>query len=165
MNRRVTWQFAGATTVEFAIVAAVFFVLTFGVIEFDRAWFAWETLNDAARRGVRVAVVCPVNHSAIARVTVFNNPDGSGSPVVAGLTTDNVSVDYLDAGGIVIADPVTSYYDIRYVRVRISGYRHRLLIPFFMQTITAPPVDAVLPRESLGVPREGSAAECFGTTS
>ena len=48
-------QQKGMYTVEFALVAALFFVLLFGVIEFARALFVWETLTEATRRGARLA--------------------------------------------------------------------------------------------------------------
>jgi Flp pilus assembly protein TadG len=43
--------------VEFAVVASVYFVLVLGVIEFGRAFMTVELLNEAARRGCRVAII------------------------------------------------------------------------------------------------------------
>lgn len=158
----------GLATVEFAIIGALFFVLLFGVIEFGRMLFVWSTLTEAARRGARVAAVCPVNHPAIARITVFNDEstDG-GSPILAALNNGNVTIEYLDQSGSVIADTVGNFGDIRYVRVRITGYQHTLLIPFFNNVFNAPQAETTLPRESLGaVPdpdNPGSGAtQCFG---
>src|SRR5262245_25345431 len=108
----------GLATVEFAIVGATFFLLLFGVLEFGRALFVWNTLNEVTRRGARVAAVCPVNHSAIKHVAVFDTPGGTGeSPFLHGLTMDNVTVEYLDTGAAVIGDPQANFTDIRYVRV------------------------------------------------
>lgn len=154
----------GLATVEFAIVGAAFFVILLGVIEVGRALYTWGTLTEVTRRGARVAVICPVGHSAIARVAIFSDPaEGGGSPVLPGLTTGEVVVSYLDATGNGIADPVAGFGDIRYVRVEVQGYRHTFLVPFLFQLIDAPPFQTTLPRESLGVPREGVGAECFGT--
>ena len=66
----------GTTTVEFAVVAALLLTLLFGVIEVGRAMFVWNTLNEATRRGARVAAVCPVDHASVARVTIFGEPLG-----------------------------------------------------------------------------------------
>lgn len=144
----------GATTVEFAIVGGVFFVLLFGMIEFGRAFFVWNALTEATRRGARVAVVCPRDHSAIAQVAVFSRPGGgSDSPVVGGLSTANVTVRYLAADG-------STGGDADFVSVAIEGYQHRLLIPFFGRTIATPRFETVLPRESLGLP-----GGCFGSMS
>ena len=157
MNRR---RQVGTTTVEFAVVGAVFFVLLFGMIEFSRAFFVWNTLNEATRRGARVAVVLPPQHDSIGEVAVFSGPGGgTDSPIVAGLTVANVELSYLRTDGSVIAisapDPSCAELqavvpEIALVRVAIVDYQHQLLIPFFMQTITAPRFEAVLPRESLG---------------
>jgi len=150
----------GLTTVEFAIVGALFFIVLFGVIEFGRLLWVWGTLTEATRRGARVAVVCPVNHSAVARITVFNDAGSDGSsPIIAGLSPANVAVTYLNASG----NPTASFSSIRYVRVGIVNYQHQLLIPFFDQLLNAPAFETTLPRESLGVPREGAGPECFGT--
>lgn len=156
----------GSYTVEFAIVGLLFFVLMFAVIEVGRVMFTWHGLAEATRRGARIAAICPVGHSAPAKVAVFSAPDGgTGSPVVPGLTTANVIVEYLDGYGGVITSPTMNFKAIRYVRVAIRNYQHRFLVPLFTTTLSAPPFETVLPRESLGVPREGDTAQCFGTGS
>src|SRR4030095_10017888 len=114
----------GLATVEFAIVGATFFLVLFGVLEFGRALFVWNALNEVTRRGARVAVVCPVNHSAIKHVAVFDTPSGAGErPFLHGMTMDHVHVEVLDAGPAVIGDPQANFTDIRYVRVSITGYQ------------------------------------------
>ncbi len=45
----------GATTVELAFVAPIFFVLVFGVVEFGRALMVKQSLTEAARAGARTA--------------------------------------------------------------------------------------------------------------
>jgi hypothetical protein len=145
-------QQKGLYIVEFALVAALFFVLLFGMIEFARALFVWNTLTEATRRGARLAAVCPVGHASIANVTVFNAPGAGGaSPILPTLNTSDVVTDYLDQAGAVtgILD------DIRYVRVSIVGFSHVLLIPALLpglpaMTLTAPTFETTLPSESLG---------------
>ncbi len=131
----------GAHTVEFAIVGSLFFVLLFAVLEFGRMLLAWNTLTEATRRGARIAVVCPDDAASIVKVknvAVFNTPDATSdtSPIVPGLVRDMVTVEYPDG----------------FVRVRISGYQHFLLIPFIAGPLNPP--DGVfvttLPRESMG---------------
>jgi hypothetical protein len=43
--------------VEFALVAPLFFLLLFGIIEAGRFIFYYETLNNATREGARYAIV------------------------------------------------------------------------------------------------------------
>ncbi|MGZ5054390.1 MAG: TadE/TadG family type IV pilus assembly protein [Methylobacter sp.] len=152
-------QQKGLYIVEFALVAALFFVLLFAVIEFARALFVWNTLTEATRRGARLAVVCPVGHASIANVTVFNTPGalGGSSPILPGLDSSDVVTEYLDQTGAVTA----SFNNIRYVRVKIVGFQHTLLIPPLIpglpdMTLTAPPFETTLPRESLGAVPDGA---------
>ena len=49
---------SGSTTVEFALAAPFLIVLMFAVIEFGRAWWAKNSLQYAAERAARYAVVC-----------------------------------------------------------------------------------------------------------
>ena len=156
---------AGVTSVEFAVVGAVLLLAVFAVIEFGRLLWTWESLVEATRRGARVAAVCPVNHSAIANVTVFNSPADSGaSPYIADLSTDQVSVSYLDQSGVVLADPMSNWCDIQYVRVQINGYVYNFSVPIVGSTLNAPEFETTLPAESLGlVP--GVGFQCFGVNA
>ncbi|MEN6451994.1 MAG: TadE/TadG family type IV pilus assembly protein [Thermoguttaceae bacterium] len=47
----------GAALVEFAIVAPLFFLMVFGIIEFGRAIMVQEILTNASREGARLAVL------------------------------------------------------------------------------------------------------------
>lgn len=156
----------GVTTIEFAIVGVVLMAVLIGVIEFGRAIYTYNMLSEAARRGARVAAICPVNHSMIRRVALFGQPGDSGpSSMILNLDESNIALSYLDQDGAVIANPQGSFGSIRYVRVAITDYQHPMLIPFADITLSAPGFAATLPRESLGIPREGVAPVCFGSQS
>src|ERR1051325_3179987 len=91
MNKRQR----GATLVEFSIGALVFFTATFSVLEFSRLLWTHNALADAARPGARYPVPHKEEDSCdVKRVAVYGNTDGSGQPLVAGLTEDMVNVDY-----------------------------------------------------------------------
>ncbi len=169
MKIRTQW---GAHTVEFAIISSMFFVLLFAAIEFGRLMFTWNTLDEASRRAARVAVVCPIEHSAIRRVALFavsgvnddiHDDNGYHSAVLPDFVEANIQIDYLDAAGTPLSDPLGSYLDIAFVRSAVVAYRHRLIIPFFVREFELPPFITVLPRESLGVSPEGTG--CFGSIS
>jgi Flp pilus assembly protein TadG len=49
---------AGAAMVEFALVAALFFSLLLGIMDFGRILFMWNSAAEATRLGARIAVVC-----------------------------------------------------------------------------------------------------------
>lgn len=143
---------SGLTTVEFAIVGLAFFMLLFGVIETGRALFVFNALTQATERGARMAAVCPLGSSAPASSAVFGN-GGSRSTLVYGLTSGNVTIEYLDSNGAVLAAPTASYSSIRYVRARITGFSLPLLIPLVTPTLALSGFQTTLPRESLGITR------------
>src|SRR5687767_3277745 len=55
----------GATAVEFAVVAPVFFLVVLGLIETARAFMVMHQLNDAARLGCRTGVIAGRNNDAV----------------------------------------------------------------------------------------------------
>jgi hypothetical protein len=147
----------GVTSVEIAIVGLLALIVIVAVLEGGRALFVLNALEEGTRRGVRVAVVCPVSDATpIAEVAIFNGPGGGmTSSLVSGLTTSHVRVEYLGETGGVLADPEgMDFGRIAFARVRIEGFEHRLLIPLFLMTFTMPEFPTVLPRESLGVTRD-----------
>ena len=152
------YQQYGLSTVEFALVAAVLFMLIFAVIEVGRGFFVASALDEAARRGARMAVVCPINDPAIFQAAAFNNG------LIPDLDAGDISVEYLDAGSGIIATPANpaSFVLIRYVRVRVVGYQHQMFIPFAtaLGPFFMPEFATVLPRESLGIPRTGVITPC-----
>lgn len=139
----------GITTVEFAIVGALFFMVLFAVIEFGRALFVANALSESTRRGARVAAICPVGDPRPAQVAILAGPDGR-SRIAPTLTTANVIVSYLNQAGAIVANPGANSSTIRYVRVSITGYTQQLLIPFVMPEFLMPAFAATLPIESLG---------------
>ena len=138
----------GVTTVEAAIVAMLALIILFGVLEIGRVFFVWNALEEATRRGARVAAVCQLNDPAIRQIASFT---ASGTPIVNSLSQANIEVSYLDMNGNLLPDPVAAFGLINFVRVRIVNYTHQFLIPLFVTSYTAPPFTAVLPAESLGV--------------
>ena len=148
----------GLSTVEFAIVAVVLFMLIFGVIEFGRAFFVASALDEATRRGARMAAVCPINDPAIAQAAAFDNA------LIPGLDASDIVVEYLDESANVVPDPAVAagFITIRYVRVRVVGFQHQMFIPLVsaLSQITMPEYATMLPRESLGIPRTGVVTAC-----
>jgi Flp pilus assembly protein TadG len=155
----------GTTTVEFAIVAAVVLTMIFGVLEIGRGYYVYAMLDDVARRGARLAAVCPINDPAISQMAIYNDSgDASNSPHVNALTPGHVVIDYLDDNNGVVTTPTDpiQFGEIRYVRARVIGYTHTFIAPFVGDgaSIEMPQFESILPRESLGVPREGAITPC-----
>lgn len=156
MNRQ-----AGVTTVEFAIIGALMLVMLFSVIEVGRAMFVLNALGESTRRAARMATVCPINDPAIKEVGLFNAPGGgTGTRIIGGLTDANFALEYLDGSGNVVASPAANFGQIQFVRTRIVGFQHQMLIPFMNYLFTTPEFATTLRRESLGVPRDGVVQPC-----
>lgn len=66
---------AGQAMVEFALIAPIFFLLLFGIIEGGRFILYYETLNNATREGARYAIVHGYNTSCAA-----GGPSGEMEP-------------------------------------------------------------------------------------
>ncbi len=151
-----TGKQSGLSTVEFALVALVLFLLIFGVIEIARAFFVTSLLDEATRRGARMAVVCPINDPEIFQAAAFNNT------LIPDLDAGDITVEYLDSAGAIVGNPAdpTGFRQIRYVRVRVVGYQHQMFIPLVSALFFMPEYATVLPRESLGIPRQGAIVPC-----
>lgn len=110
----------GAAAVEFAIVASIFFLLVFGIIDFGFGFHTWNGTANAAREGARRAAVDPNQADIIA--------------------TTKKAVDYLDpallsitvscshGGAFATCGPESSWLDGDYVRVTVD-YRYQFMTP------------------------------------
>ncbi|WER46704.1 pilus assembly protein [Cupriavidus sp. WKF15] len=137
MNRRQR----GATAVEFALVAAIFFAVLLGIMEFGRVLYTWNSVAEATRWGARQAVVCG---------------RGSGSvlsrmqQIVPSLSASNVSVTWYDAGGVSASCDSTSCTG---VSVTVTGLSASTIAPaawFGRSGLTVPGFATYLPREIMG---------------
>lgn len=140
----------GTTVVEFAVVAAVFFMILFALIDFSRLYFDAATLDEATRRGARLAAVCPINDPYVADTAIFGSGGGQ-STLIPGLGTQHIALQYLDIDGNVLGNPAGGDYgSIKYVRVSIQNFQLQTIIPFFSSIVTFPTFATTIPSESLG---------------
>lgn len=134
---------------EFAVVALVFFMIIFGIIEFGRLLYTHNALTDATRRGARYAVLHPQSVTCVTNVVIYGeshiNPTTcapSGPPLINGLTTTNVVVVYQNGFGM----------NLGTATVTIQNYTFNLSIPLFRRTLTMPAYTTTLTGESAGIP-------------
>lgn len=142
----------GIYSVEFAIVAGVFFILLFAVLECGRLMYTWNVLTEVSRRGARLATVCHVSGTSSfspASNRVLDAATFADTGLLPNLDSANINITYLDLNGAA----ATTFPDIRLVRAEIVNYQHQLLIPFFSITLNSPSFSTTLPAESLGVTR------------
>jgi Flp pilus assembly protein TadG len=153
----------GVYIVEFAIVASIVLTVLFGSVEVSRVFFTVNMLEEATRRGARVAAVCTVDNLAIARTAIFDSAGTGSSSILPNLTTANVDVQYLDSAGVAVTDyagDADRYRAIDFVRVQIIDYQHNMLIPGFLYSFPTRGYATTIPRESLGKYEDNQTSTC-----
>ena len=127
-SRRLNWlgrfrrDEQGIQLLELAIVLPILLMLFGAVAEFGRYFYEYTTVAKGARAGARYltskSVTSSTNWQANAKnIVVYGNPAGSGTPLLPGLTTANVQIQY--------SGPVTNVPDL--VKVSIINYKHQPL--------------------------------------
>ncbi len=132
----------GVALIEFALTLGVLLTIVFGITEFGRAIFEYDTLAKAARDAARhLSTKAPGDTVAIddaVCLAVYGNPSCSGSPLVSGLATTMVSV--CDA----VSCPATHQAQgsapvVNLVTLTVGGanqtYTFRSLVPFVVPDI------------------------------
>ena len=119
---RVLLNDRGVQLVEMAIVIPIFVILFAAVAEFGRYFYEYTTLAKAARVGARYLVTSKVdcNQGTMAKnLIVYGNTAGTGSPILPGLTTANITVSPNDlaCSGTPQGVPPT-------ITVSVSGFKH-----------------------------------------
>lgn len=122
----------GAAAVEFAIIGILFFMLLFGIIEFGRVLFTWNSAVEATRFGVRTAAVCDIGDDA-----VLSNMQ----KIMPSLTSGNVAVNYEPSGCLINT--------CKRVSVKIQNLSITPIILLLNVTIPVPGFETSLMRESL----------------
>ncbi|MBL1378441.1 TadE family protein [Zobellella iuensis] len=141
----------GTTTVEFAIVGAVVFLVLFAVMEVARLMYTWGLLNEVSRRGARLAAVCTVEEGVNGDVSNMVLAQIGGS--LPGFAPANLELQYLgaDSGTPLAAPAGADEDDIKYVRSRIVNYRYEMILPLTVDlSAWAPDFATTVRTESLG---------------
>jgi len=133
-------QQGGTTTVEFAIVAVVFFTLLLGIMDFGRMLFAWNSAAEATRWGARIAVVCEKLTPDQVRTKM--------RVIMPQLSNDNIQINWYNPVGVV--NNACDRSSCKGVEVRITGLTMPAISPFMGFLMPpVPPFATYLPRESM----------------
>lgn len=149
--RKLSRNEAGSTMAEFAVVAAVFFMILIGVIEFARLFYTHNALTDAARRGARYAVLhAQADRDCVKNVVVYgethvnkNTCAPTGPALINGLVPDNVTVTHVGDG--------TNAFNMNVGSVTVTiDYSFTIRLPLWSRTINLPKYTTTLTAESAG---------------
>lgn len=135
LARRQPGSRSGASAVEFAVVAPVFFLVVLGIIEFGRMVMVQQVITNAAREGARIAVL-----------------DGSTTVKVTQRVNDYLSAARLAGATINVSPspPSSAKYDEPVsVEVRIPFSAVSALARPFMSKATVLTANSVMRRETV----------------
>lgn len=110
----------GLQLVETAIVVPILLLLFAGTAEFGRFFYEYTTAAKAVRVGARYLAGKPANgpnnwQANAKNIVVYGNAAGTGTPVLSGLTTNNVTITY-EGGTPGVPEKV---------KVSITGFQHQ----------------------------------------
>ncbi len=92
-GRHVPAKVRGAAAVELGILLAPLLVLTFGVTEYGRAIYTYNTLDKSTRDAARHMTSPNPNRTTEAvNLAVYGNIAGTGNPLAPGLAAGNVAI-------------------------------------------------------------------------
>lgn len=128
----------GVAAVEFGILLIPLVTLAFGVTEFGRAIYTYNTLlkstRDAARYLTSQTPGDTSEHDIAKCMAVFGNRSCSGSALATGLTTAMIETcDRVVACNGVTTTLTTGTGTVNLVVVRITGYQFDPFVNFVMQ--------------------------------
>jgi Flp pilus assembly protein TadG len=142
---------SGVALIELAITIGVLVTIVFGITEFGRAIYQYNTLAKAARDAVRyLSTKAPGDATGIAEAqcfAVFGNPACTGSPLASGLTTAMVSVcDATSCAGTHQSQGATPVINL--VTVTIGGanspYTFNSIVQFVVPNFAFGPISATM---------------------
>ena len=138
MNKSAYEQ-RGVAAVEMGLVLIPLVVLLFGITEFGRAIYLYNTIAKATRDGARhLSSQGPGEAAEIGKaqcLVVYGNGSCSGSPLVPGLSTAQVSVcDATNCASTHAAQPIGSGV-INLVTVTVTGYAFASMMPLVVPNI------------------------------
>jgi len=138
----------GATAVEFALVATVFFMLILGIADFGRWMFTLNAANEATRYGARVAVVCDVDDPAVVTRMQRLLPQLTGAQVRVRYFASPTSSTW--TSGCTVGNCVA-------VQVGLQGFTIPSVAWFLPAELPIPSFTTTMTRESLSSSIDGSA--------
>jgi len=156
---------SGLAAVEFAIVALLLFTLLFGIVEFGRMFYVFNTVQEVTRRAAREAVVRWIDTGSQGEVKNLALFGGDRLPAGAEIATENISIEYYKADGGEITqppvDPEDNIYACLYpsdlvdcialVEVSITGATYQPMVGLFpFLAVPIPASTVTMPAESMG---------------
>jgi Flp pilus assembly protein TadG len=164
-SRNLFLQQCGVAAVEFAIIAMLLFTLLFGIIEFGRMFYVFNTVQEVTRRAAREAVIRWIDTASQNEAKNLALFGGASLPAGAEITSANITIEYLKANGGEVTKPPNDAEEnilaclypsesvdcIALVQVSISGATYVPMVGLFpFLAIPIPASTVTMPAESMG---------------
>lgn len=159
----------GVAAVEFALVASLFFVLLFGILEFGRLFYVYNTVQEVTRQAARQAVVSQVNNTNTSPAKIKALFNRTTMPAAGEITVANIDIRYLQTADVNSEIPsnrlpptgadnisaclnsVSNYDCIGFVQVLVTGAVYRPLLSLLPNlSVRIPDSTVIMPAESMG---------------
>jgi len=117
----------GQSLMEFALVLPLVLLVAFGITEFGRAYYQYNTLSKAIRDGARYMSSHTYNSTNITNaknLVVYGQTSGGSTPALPGLTTSTINV--TPSGGTTPYDEINPPQQIT---VGVNSYPFNSLVP------------------------------------
>lgn len=155
---------SGQGLVEFALIFPVLVLVLFGVFDFGRAIFAYNTISNAARQGVRIAIVnqngggtgCSGGPAAqpldTTKVSAVDCAVSAG--IGLGTTSSDVTVTYRTADDTASCNPLDqgclAEVTVKYTFTPITPVIGNIIGPITMSSTSKQPIEFVCPDPTSG---------------
>lgn len=129
----------GVAAIEFALVIIPMLLMVFGITEFGRAMYQYNTLVKATRDAARFLSTQPAGSGGATaqNLAVFGNKTSGGTTLAPGLTTGMVSIcDSLSCPGTHASIP-TGSGSVNLVTVTIQGFQFQSAVSFTIGNVNA----------------------------
>lgn len=152
----LTGRQEGVAAIEFAILVPLMMLMVFGITEFGRAFYQYNTLAKSVRDGVRyLSTQAPgTGHDIAACLAVYGNQTCTGQVLVPGLSASMVSIcDAINCPGTHSA-VLTGSGVVNLATVTVTGFPFTSLVNFNLmgleigaQSMTFGPISATMRQE------------------
>jgi Flp pilus assembly protein TadG len=133
----------GSAIVETALIAAAFFYILIGIMDFGQFLFIHQTLTERAREAVRYGIVTdPTDSTSIQNVVLYGQ--ASGGPVPGTPQSTDLGIFNVPRSDVVVSATGVTTDDYR-LTVQIKNYTYTIYSPFISGSYTGPNILASLP--------------------
>lgn len=134
-------QHRGVVSLEFAIVASIFFLTVLMLINLGGVMYRAVAYSEAARAGVRLAASCDFNDRPEVLATM--------QAIAPGLQDGNLSLEYFDASGNKCNANTETGCQIAFITLALTGLTYAVNTPVGVINFNLPNYKTSIVRESM----------------